>query len=895
MRSESSELLSHLTDLIPFSFASVGATQWEPPIAEVQPPEYNHRPPGEESYGYDPRTSTVREPTAVEEVFVDPALNDPWASVDIDDENDFSGGSELNRDVRDRDNRGDDYSDDDNWHDDRFQQSTKTSIGRRGLSGVQKKLFSFKTSYRSLKALLKEKASKKKSELLASMKKRKESYNNIDGTYQISDKPYNRDYSEEEGETGRQDPVARSPAERDWVQPQQQQPQQQQPQQQQPQQKQQRHGEQYSTSDYPAQHIDGQHKQKSDSQPHHTHSADYPQDQSNKHADSKVLDSKHARKTPDIRPSNKFIDSGVSPSNREDKKIRSEVGKEVVKEESPYDLEEKRLEDLRRSEYGKGTATNKPQVKISVRSMGKLDESLWADYDDSDEKIDQKKMKSKGIAVGDSLSGSELGKKVSGPRTLAALRGVGRGLGGMVGSFSGVVPVTSRMAVRVLSVAFSAAPLRVIALATVFLLLDVLLPIGLIYLAATVRHSVQSLAPPSLLFSGIREHSPLIIPPVPPSPPPSSTESSIGSLRGEGQMSGRVEWDEAVNLIGRKTELVDASIHETKSKIVAGGGGGGSSGVLGGEADSSTGYSSSSSSSGSVPQDMPSRHSETLTDGPRPHTSNLFSENFQGFPSLLMGLENYFKSLLKEAKATFNAVTQHSSACTLLGLIFISVILCGVFLPALKQNIGERIVSYIQKNEYQKRIQSQEAIIRNRKEAENSAILEDLSYLSDDDDDDENSNRFFTVLKKMKRRAFPRSTGSSPGYRTAVSGAKREAENSFPDELIRVQMGGDRGSAELPPISGTALQGPIELLLCVWRGYLSSFYLFVSLLFISLLQLDDQLARAVSLPYALALVFSLSESYFGLPSRRDISKYRTRGVRSPSGSGDMSGIKRKEE
>jgi hypothetical protein len=834
----------------------------------------------------------------VEEVFVDPALNDPWASVDVDDENDFSGGSELNREVRDRDNRGDDYSDDENWHDDRFQQSTKTSIGRRGLSGVQKKLFSFKTSYRSLKALLKEKASKKKSELLESMKKRKENYNNIDGTYQISDKPYNRDYSEEEGETGRQDPVARSPAERDWVQPQQQQ---QQPQQQQPQQsqqkQQQRPGEQYSTSDYPSQPIDSQHTQKSESQPRHAHSADYPQDQSNKQADSKALDSKHARNTPDIRPSNKFVDSGVSLSNRGDKKIRSEVVKEAVKEESPYDLEEKRLEDLRRSEYGKGIATNKPQVKISVRSMGKLDESLWADYDDSDEKTDQKKMKmkSKGIAVGDSLSGPESGKKVAGLRTLAALRGVGRVLGGMVGSFSGVVPVTSRMAVRVLSVAFSAAPLRVIALATVFLTLDILLPIGLIYLAATVRHSVQSLAPPSLLFSGIREHSPLIIPPVPPSPPPSSTESSIG-LRGEGPMSGRVEWDEAVNLIGRKTELVDSSIHEAKSTIAAGGGGGGSSGVLGGEADSSTGYSSSSSSSsGSVPQDMPSGHSETLTDGPRPHTINLLSDNFQVFPSILTELQSYFKRLLKDAKATFSGVTQHSSACTLLGLIFISVILCGVFLPALKQNIGERIVSYIQKSEYQKNIQSQEAIIRNRKEAENSVILEDLSFLSDDDDDDENSNRFFTVLKKMKKRAFPRSTGSSPGYNTAVSGAKREAENSFPDELIRVRMGGDQGSAELAPISGTALQGPIELLLCVWRGYLSSFYLLASLVFVSLLQLDDQLARAVSLPYALALVFSLSESYFGLPSRRDISKYRIRGVRSPSGSGEISGVKRNEE
>ena len=834
----------------------------------------------------------------MEEVHVDPALNDPWASVDIDDENDFSGGSEMNREVRDRENRGDDHSDDENWHDDRFQQSEKSSIGRRGLSKVQKKLFSFKTSYRSLKALLKAKASKKKSELFGSIKKKQQNYDNIDGSYQISDKPYNRDYSEDEGEAGRQDSAARSSVEHDWVQPQQQQPQQQQPQQQQ-----QRQGEQSKSSDYPTQPVDNQYQQKSNPQPRQTRTADNPQDQNNKRVDNNALEGKHPRNTQDILPSSKDNESREPPSIREDKKIRSEVVKEVVKEESPYDIEEKRLEALRRSESGRSSTAYKPQVKISVRSMGKMDESLWADYDDSEDTIEQKKSKSKGLTKGTTLSGSESGKKVLGLKTVAALSGVGRALGGMLGSFSGVVPVTSRMAVRVLSVAFSAAPLRVIVLATVFLLLDVLLPVGLIYLAATVRHSVQSLAPPSLLFSGIREHSPLIIPPVPPSSTPStdsSTESLKGTVSGMGQISGgRLEWDEAVQLIGRKTELVDASTNEAK---VASGGGGG---VLGGESDSSSAHSSSSSSGSgsgsgnSAPKGFPSGSSETLSDETNTPTGNLFSDNFQGFPSLLLGLQNLLRSVIKDSEAVYRGVRQHSSACTLLGLIFISVILCGVFLPALKQNIGEKIVSYIQKSDYEKRIQSQKAsqelINRNRKDAENNAILEDMSYLSDDDDDEESGNRFFKALKKIKKRVFPRNVGSSPVYRTAAGGADRDSEDSFADELIRARMGGDRGSVELPPISGSALQGPVELMLCVWRGYLSSIYLLASLVFISLLQLDEQLARAVSLPYLLALVFSLSESYFGLPSRRDISKYRTRGSRSPSLSPDMSSVSRKEE
>ena len=92
---------------------------------------------------------------------------DPWASVNVEDEFDaVMPGS--NDDRRFSEENNSDFSDDENWYDDETRQLQHSqTIPLKG-SKVSRSLNDFKSSFSSLKSMLKAKARKKKLELFGS-------------------------------------------------------------------------------------------------------------------------------------------------------------------------------------------------------------------------------------------------------------------------------------------------------------------------------------------------------------------------------------------------------------------------------------------------------------------------------------------------------------------------------------------------------------------------------------------------------------------------------------------------------------------------------------------------------------------------------------------------------
>ena len=896
---------------------ALGATQWEPPSSEL----YSQFD-ASDTYRVDSDLKSVNDKSTYNEEFNEPLTDDPWDSVNVDDDSDYKATRapyDYDRGFNDRGGGPEEYSDDEDWSVDKPQPSVHASYGTKRLSKISKTLNSFKSSLGSLKAIIKTKVTKKDVLSTKAIRQNFDSgYDDAQGGY---DDPPNS-YENNEG-VYRDSSGGRRQADRDA----------------------------YRTTFQQDRDPIGETGSSRGNQ-----NSDYDRnyDSRNDAGDSRQFDQESRVHSTSKRP----IDADQHSATRNEierrdlEKTKTSVVENrdsSVQKKSAYDIEEERLDTLFTKTENVPKAQHK---KISVSSMGRMDNDLWADYDAGEQKV---RVKDKGTTISNlSISEGDLEGHLSVKDRIRSLSsGIWSVCGGMVRSVSPIVPGTALTAGRVFVVSLSAAPMRTMLLMTLFLMQDVLLPLLLLGVVVAVRQAVQTITPPSLLFTA-REKSTFIIVPSPSDLPTSTAphSSSFRPMTGESGAGDVTEggslWDQAVFIMGKKNDLVKGhsagtagststdsdfmkeSSSSSSSSRDSGDGGGTVSGgkSVGGSADMQKDSSDHSNLSGDNQFLFPdpttegsdpifsSKFDEDFFSSPGevigksvPRTINFFTESFHGLPALFVALEGRLLGLLKVVKDTANGISKRSAACALLSVIFLTGIVCGVFLPALEKNIGEEIVTHARSKTNTMRVMQSEAIQSSSASAMsggnnnngndyssnndydsdkdsssddyhedsvndndindvgNDYMFEDENGMeADEEDDDEDAGMISIMMKKVKK-VFSRGM-----RRSHVSPTVNAEQRSFTYSTGGALGGGGSGVGPRPLgsvyLSGSALSSPLSLMMSVWRGYLCSFYLFFSLLFLSLLAIDEQLKRAISLPYVAALLFSLSEIYLSQPSRR---------------------------
>lgn len=846
------------------------------------------------------------------EEFNEPLTDDPWDSVNVDDDSDYKATRapyDYDRGFNDRGGGPEEYSDDEDWSVDKPQPSVHASHGTKRLSKISKTLNSFKSSLGSLKAIIKTKVTKKDVLSTKAIRQNFDSgYDDAQGGYDDPPNSYENNegvYTDSSGGRRQADMDEYRPAfqqDRDPI------------------------GETGFSRGNQNSDYDRNYHSRNDA------------------GDSRQFDQESRVHSTSKRP----IDADQHSANpneierRDLEKTKTSVvenRESSVQKKSAYDIEEERLDTIFSRTENVPTAQHK---KISVSSMGRMDNDLWADYDAGEQKV---RVKDKGTIIPDlSISEGDLEGHLSMKERIRSLcSGIWSVCSGLVRSVSPIVPGTALTAGRVFAVSLSAAPMRTMLLMTLFLMQDVLLPLLLLGVVVAVRQAVQTITPPSLLFTA-REKSTFIIVPSPPdlstsTAPHSSSFRPVTGESGAGDVTeGGSLWDQAVFIMGKKNDLSAGTAGSTSpdsdfmrksssssSRDGGDGGGTGSGGKsVGGSADMQKDSSDHSNLSGDNQFSLPdpttegsdsifsSKFDEDFFSSPGevigksvPRTINFFTESFHGLPALFVALEGRLLGLLKVIKDTANGISKRSAACALLSVIFLIVIVCGVFLPALEKNIGEEIVAHARSKTNTMRVMQSEAIQSSSASAMsggndnngndydssddyhedsvndnnvndndindvgNDYVFEDENGMEEDDEDDDEDAGMISIMMKKVKKVFSRGK-----RRSHVSPTVNAEQRSFTYSKGGGLDGGGGGSGVGPRslgslyLSGSALSSPLSLMMSVWRGYLCSFYLFLSLLFVSLLAIDEQLKRAISLPYVAALLFSLSEIYLSQPSRR---------------------------
>ena len=954
-------------------------------------------------------------------VFDDPFLGvvkDPWDDVEVDDDDDFTRASGSNRIYSGNDGRNhngpDDNSDDEDWHDDRFQQQTSIeNIKGKKLSKVTKTISTFRTGFSALKTMLKQKTSGKKEDgYYGDMRiQKKDSQTGNSGDRNSQGDYLDDGFMKFDRQSRRHSSVSANNNRNDLIR------------------------DDYRDSNREGDnsnmegglrnrrsdidHVQSPTKENSTPQRDEVYpdlSSSSSIDVNNRRADYKKVQQEHGLsefnagkdgnfdkvKENEFPVNQKYINksreggrdgekskNGFNDSNKNDKQ------KATDREISSYD---------RMDEEDSFSQKETPAKKISVRSMGKFDETLWADYVDSEEKSVKKKSDE---IFTDFKSSSTSAFRVPNLTNFSFFRFF-KGASIFFSTFfrliSYSIPLTNRLAVSMLFVSLSAAPIGTVLFLFLSFLKNLLLPLGLLYVTASVRSTVEGMKVSTSLFSG-REYSSIIISP------------SSNSDHSEEDSSGTFQSD-----LSSETFLIDVadSIHpypskgdtnspfgdrvadgmKSNSKVISPGGSVISgtdidinvSGDIVGDvstaaafitpdlisgsnsADSRTTSSSSNSADSSSGNNLDyaaialdgsdlfdfSKESipneqfnfmkytaadikaakELVSETVIPSISNsdfnaqknnfpnvndksknygnlesekitnfredFISENsfrnfhegleskFQFFLGKNKIIEKIFKTFSEDLKNTYNEIFKYPNACAFLGVLFFSVILCGVIVPGIKQHLGEKIINYLN-SRVKKNNEKKEKIskINNQKEKNekktNKLFSEDDEEDSNDDDDDDvyhdkssYRNNFFLITKRAKNfftfrhRKINKKIQINKNLQLNSEENKNFeiSEESFLKNLLNNGNDGHLGGAIFQKRkSDKILLTPINLISSINDIYSSFFYSSFLSFIISLLKIENQLKYTMMSPYLFFCFLSIIESYSYQPSCNSLKEY----------------------
>ena len=567
-----------------FSIAQfIGVTQWETPIdsqnlSEVTGITGDDKYLHNDNYYKDPSEVAGNAPNFLENPSAG-AEKDPWDDVVIDDDDDYTrlfDENQIDSRSNNKNRKGSaDDSDVDDWYDDRFQQqmSNGKGIGRKR-SPVTKTMSAFRMGFSSLKSMLKQKTSKINENGLygdrgTQTKEGPQDYG-VDQNDQMGS--LNDKYSGYEVQSRRNGNINPSKNSNDYV------------------------GSDYgsSSSDGYSSNFDGGRRNENFSRDQRMFKMQSPE----RDGDSQQTNNLHSGSLPSSSFSD--VDRGgdkQQPVDADDKNSERKVVQDSRNYTQKNDLIKrgdrgedigdgehgKNKKDPRNSEFTKSSSFDRGEQeyspwkkdgtikKISVRSMGKLDESLWADYVDSDEKITSTVPEEYFSSDNSPRRNSIFIKKLKAISLSNLIKGIQNWSSVLLRLLSYTVPLTNRLAFNLLFVALSAAPISTIVFLCLSLLRDLLLPLGLLYVTCSVRPTVEALKVSSLLFSG-KDSSAIII-----SPPDSVEdlkEDSSGKFRSDSSF-GTYEVDvsdvdSTNNVLGSGTlvNIGDAAIVRPTSEII---------------------------------------------------------------------------------------------------------------------------------------------------------------------------------------------------------------------------------------------------------------------------------------------------------------------------------------
>lgn len=805
------------------------------------------------------------------------------------------------------------YSDDENWYDDesRHQQHAQTATAKS--SKVSRTFNDFKTSFSSLKSMLKVKARKKKLELFGSPA---ESQQN-----RRIDENYRDDFTSPAQRYKGQD-VQNSADVQDRD-----------PQQQQQQQQHEHRAVQADLLNRDQVQEDLNFNRQSDLQPstrkfqekqqekHQLNDKDMGvsrQRQSNATGSGQQINASATRRQP--------LSDGASHKNT--------VSKDQTDRENDYDIEEKKLK--REAQATEERAYAPPSEKISVRLMGKADANLWADYVDEDDASSSKKKNTHSDRFGASENDNSSSRSLASFQSLVTFKGLGNMVGSVFGSLISVIPLGTRMALSMLLITVSSAPLQVLLLMTLTVLQDLLLPLGLLCLVSTVQY-VQDLSLPipsatpsnadhspsidslsrdspqgtrdSASSHHIIEHSPIVLEDVKEGKG-AVVESDVSalpvSMRDSQSNSYFKDYSRAEEYSMNMAESSVSSEGGIDASLGVGVGMGKSGGIgigIDDRSDTSIGaaresiFISKGSGTGArsavnrfeefsfADLNIPSPKSYSAGEGDQNIHQNVFNGDGFTFSGLLIALERVVRSMLRDLKETLRLAENHLGPPALITILTVSVILSGILLPSLKLSIGDNIVNFIKKK---KRDALPKSIGDNQYEGgqQREDVSADRVLFADDDDDDDDDvyeenagmkSAIVSKLMKLKKQLFRRkrkgrSSLSFQGLRAAERGGGIGSSSSSGSGSGTRGVGarGQNGQAEralseweeeLSKLSRNVLRSPVDVLVCAVEGYLTSLYLVLTLFFISLLSVDRDLKIALSLPYGAVLLLSTIEPY----------------------------------
>lgn len=609
---------------------------------------------------------------------------------------------------------------------------------------------------------------------------------------------------------------------------------------------------------------------------------------------------------------------------------RNTVSKDQTDREQDYDREEKKLK--REAQATEKRVFVPASEKISVRLMGKADANLWADYVDEDDISSSKKKNTPFDRFGTLGDDSRSSRGLTSFQSLVTFKGLGNMIGSVFGSLISVIPLGTRMALSMLLITVSSAPLQMLLLMILTVLQDLLLPLGLLCLVSTVQH-VQDLSLPipsatplqpdsSPSIDSLSRHS------------PQGTRDSASSHHTldhspieleEGKLAA-VESDVSalpvsmrsahtyLNFKDQEYSRADEySVHMAESIISSEGSIDSSIGVgigksvgIGMDIGIDEGTDTSSGAAGEslfiskgsgtsarpavnrfegfsfVDLNVPNQMSSSAGEGDQNIDKNIHQNIFSGdgftFSGLLIALERLVRSMVRDLRETLRLAENHPGPPALITILAVSVILSGILLPSLKLSIGDNIVKFITKRKRDAlRTSSGDNQYEGVQEREDVSADRDLFADDDDDDDDvyeENGgmkSAIVSKLMKLKKKLFKKKrNGRSSLFFQGVRAAERGGGTGGGSGTRGVGARGQNGQAErafseweegLSKLSRNVLRSPVDVLVCVVEGYLTSLYLVLTLFFISLLSIDRDLKVALSLPYGTVLLLSTIEPY----------------------------------
>ena len=891
------------------------------------------------------------------------ALKDPWDDVDIDDDDDYTRSlneNQIDRGSNNKNLKGSaDDSDVEDWYDDRFQQQTSNEnvIGKKR-AAVKKTISSFRMGFSSLKSMLKQKTSQIKENGLygdrrTQMKEGRQDYGrDQNDQMEISKDKYAR-YDEQNRGYGNIDPSRNS---NNYV------------------------GGDYgssssSSSDGNSNNIDGGRRNEN-----------FGKDQNNFKTQFPERDGV-APRTDDIHSGSLSSSSFSDGDRRGDKQGQTLLpvdvydgknSKSKVERDSRMSMQKKNMinrgdpgKDIGDGEHGKsrkdsqngdikksysfdrddqGYSTIQKEAsvkKISVRSMGKLDETLWADYVDPEEKIVKTVTQEFFSDDNPSRRNFIFMKNLRAISVLNLVKGIQNLFSVFFRLLSYSVPLTNRLALSLLFVALSAAPISTIVFLFLSFLRDLLLPMGILYVTWSVRPAVEAMKVSSLLFSG-KDSSTIIISPA--GTADALKEDSLGIFQSDSFVDTYQidvsDIDNLNNVVEEGTSIIigdAAGVDPTSGSIITVGTGTrtivdtGHIPTIDTTATSTTSASSddgtetvgSSSRLFNEPDFIKNTNNEEKTIPPmrmadftekkesfkkepqnfntlnsnlnfghstipkeipesenfhsNSHYQEIFQNNFQMFTSATSSFQNFLRQNFANVRNLNDKICLMPGMCLFLGFLFFSLVLCGVILPEIKKNLGEKMIKFLEnrvKNNKMNRTKSDN--IKNKKisdQINKLEIEESEEYFSDDEEEEfEEEERgflkkkFLLISRKIMKVFRPRKKILKKFV------ALDQTENSeFSDELFIESLLNEKSDRRTPDVknsfSDNTLLNPMNLVTSVISIYSSFYYSLLISFILSLLNIESELKYAMISPYLLFCVLTTLESYVYQPNFKFPTNY----------------------